>query len=160
MGGSDWIHAEDKALVFGRLLAFGAIAAGGATSIVAGVFADRLGKETIALWALIFSGSAALATAATFGGPPWITMICVLVWGAAILPDSAQFSALVADHSPPEMTGSLMTFQTALGFALTFFTVQATPVLAAEIGWPAVFVIMAIGPAFGIAAMLRLRAME
>ncbi|WP_346913566.1 MFS transporter [uncultured Roseibium sp.] len=151
--------AEDKALVFGRLLAFGAIAAGGATSIVAGIFADRLGKETIALWALIFSGSAALATAATFGGPPWVTILCVLIWGAAILPDSAQFSALVADHSPPEMTGSLMTFQTALGFALTFFTVQATPVLAADIGWPAVFVFMAIGPAFGIVAMLRLRAL-
>ncbi|MEP3303046.1 MAG: MFS transporter, partial [Roseibium sp.] len=64
---------------------------------------------------------------------------------------------LVADHSPPDQAGSLMTFQTALGFALTFATVQLTPALALAIGWPAVFIIMALGPAFGIAAMLRLK---
>ena len=52
----------------------------------------------------------------------------------------AGFGAVLRPRRRPfateEMTGSLMTFQTALGFALTFFTVQATPVLAAAIGWP------------------------
>ncbi|MEJ8475225.1 MFS transporter [Roseibium algae] len=149
--------ANNDAIALGRLLAFGAIAAGGVACIIGGVFADRLGKETIAITALVVSGSAAVATAFTFGGPPWLTIICVLVWGASILPDSAQFSALVADHSPAEKAGSLMTFQTALGFALTFVTVQATPVLALAIGWPAVFIIMALGPVFGIIAMIRLK---
>ena len=51
-----------------------------------------------------------------------------------------------------------MTFQTALGFALTFATVQATPVIAAQVGWPLVLAGLALGPAFGIVAMLRLRA--
>jgi hypothetical protein len=50
-----------------------------------------------------------------------------------------------------------MSFQTALGFALTFLTVQGTPVLAAGIGWPAVFALLALGPAFGIGAMIRLK---
>jgi hypothetical protein len=50
-----------------------------------------------------------------------------------------------------------MTLQTALGFALTFLTVQATPMLAAATDWPTVLVVMAIGPALGIVAMLRLR---
>ncbi len=148
---------ETAAVSWGRITAFLAIAAGGVTSIIGGLYADRIGKANIALVALIFSGSAALATAFSFGGPAWITFICILVWGAAILPDSAQFSALVADHSPPDKAGSLMSFQTALGFALTFFTVQITPVLAAQIGWPLMFALMAIGPAFGIFAMLRLK---
>ncbi|NND49461.1 MAG: MFS transporter, partial [Rhizobiales bacterium] len=65
-----------------------------------------------------------------------------------------------ADASPPGMTGSLMTLQTALGFALTFATVQATPVLATALGWPLVLAGLAIGPAFGIVAMLRLRALR
>ncbi|MBL4893060.1 MAG: hypothetical protein JKX91_14815 [Rhizobiaceae bacterium] len=81
-------------------------------------------------------------------------------WGITIIPDSAQFSALVADASPPDQVGSLMTFQTALGFALTFVTVQITPNLAEMFGWPTVLAGLAIGPAFGIIAMMRLRLME
>ncbi|ADZ72594.1 MFS transporter [Polymorphum gilvum] len=152
--------AEAEAVALGRLVAFSAIAAGGVACIIGGLYADRAGKETIALIALTASASAAVASAASFGGPPWLTILCVLVWGAAILPDSAQFSALVADHSPADRAGSLMTFQTALGFALTFLTVQATPVLAGQIGWPGVFLIMAVGPALGIVAMLRLKALK
>lgn len=151
---------EPEATSLGRITAFAAIAAGGLACVIGGLFADRVGKANIAILAMIVSGSAAVATALTFGGPVWLTVICILIWGASILPDSAQFSALVADHSPAEKAGSLMTFQTALGFALTFVTVQATPVLAAQIGWPGVFLIMAIGPALGVIAMLRLKAMS
>ena len=115
------------------------------------------GKANIAIAAMVISGTAALASALTFGGPVWLTILCVLIWGASILPDSAQFSALVADYAPPDQAGSLMSFQTALGFALTFFTVQLTPLGAELIGWPGVFVLMAIGPAFGILGMLRLK---
>jgi len=146
-----------EAVAFSRLVAFLAIAAGGAACIAAGLAADRIGKANIAILAMAVSGTAAIASALTFGGPVWLTVVCVLVWGAAILPDSAQFSALVADFAPPDQAGSLMTFQTALGFALTFFTVQLTPLGAELIGWPGVFAVMAIGPALGILGMLRLK---
>ena len=49
-----------------------------------------------------------------------------------------------------------MTLQTALGFLLTFFTVQAVPAAAAWLGWPATLALMALGPAAGIEAMRRL----
>jgi hypothetical protein len=99
---------------------------------------------------------AGLATAAAFGGPVWLFVPLVLLWGAAVIPDSAQFSALVADAVPPERAGSLMTFQTAIGFTLTFFTVQAVPAIAAALGWPATLALMAVGPMLGVAAMQRL----
>lgn len=149
--------AADEAIALSRLIAFLAIGAGGAACIVAGLAADRIGKANIAILAMAVSGTAALASALSFGGPVWLTILCVLVWGAAILPDSAQFSALVADHAPPDQAGSLMSLQTALGFALTFFTVQLTPLGAELIGWPGVFAVMAIGPALGILGMLRLK---
>ena len=138
---SAYMAAED-AVSLARLIAFLAIAAGGIACIAAGVLADKVGKANIAILAMAISGTAALLSAITFGGPVWLTILCVLIWGAAILPDSAQFSALVADFAPAEQAGSLMTFQTALGFALTFLTVQVTPMLANGIGWPAVFGIM------------------
>jgi MFS family permease len=144
---------------FARLTAFVAIAAGGIGSIVAGKIADRIGKAEVTIIAMALSGGAAVATAATFGGAVWLTFAIVIVWGATVIADSAQFSALVADASPADQVGSLMTFQTALGFALTFVTVQITPYLASQFGWPLVIAGMALGPTFGIAAMAKLRTM-
>jgi hypothetical protein len=85
-----------------------------------------------------------------------LTFVAVIIWGIAIIPDSPQFSALVADGAPPEIAGSLMTFQTAIGFALTIFTVQITPYVVTWTSWPTVILIMAIGPLFGIYFMRKL----
>ncbi len=147
----------DQATSLGKLTAFLAIGLGGLTCVVAGVFADRIGKAEVTIIAMAASGMAALLTAATFGGPVWLTFVLIVVWGIAVIPDSAQFSALVADAAPPHLSGSLLTFQTALGFTLTIATVQSAPVLAAMFGWPPVLAVLAIGPAVGIVAMQPLR---
>lgn len=139
------------------LAAFLTIALGAFSCIWAGFYADRIGKANIAVMALIGSLVAGLATAASFGGPWWLTFALFIVWGITIVPDSAQFSALVADAAPPELAGSLMTFQTALGFLLTFVTVQLMPVVADYFGWQLTLAMMAIGPALGIVAMWPLR---
>jgi MFS family permease len=139
-----------------RLLTFAAIALGGLLCRPAGRLADRVGKARVASWAMTASAGAGLLTALAYGGPVWLVALLVLVWGAAVIPDSAQFSALVADAVPGERAGSLLSLQTALGFTLTFFTVQAVPSVASALGWPATLAIMAVGPMIGIAAMRRL----
>lgn len=149
-----------EAELLAKWTAFIAIGAGGLTCLIAGLVGDRLGKAETAASAMAVSGLSALLVAATFGGPPWLTFLLVLLWGISIVPDSAQFSALVADAAPPETAGSLLTFQTALGFALTFCTVQIVPMLAREFGWPLVLAGLAFGPAVGVGAMLRLRALQ
>ena len=146
-------HAEQLS----KITAFVAIGSGGLACAFAGSIADRIGKAEVTILAMFLSGASASAVAATFGGPPWLTFALVVIWGIFIIPDSAQFSALVADASAPQQAGSLMTFQTALGFALTFVTVQAMPVLAGKFGWAIVLAGLAIGPALGIVAMWRLR---
>ncbi len=147
----------DEAVSLAKLTAFLAIALGGLACVVAGMVADRIGKAEVTIIAMVVSGLAAIATALTFGGPVWLTFVLIIIWGIAVIPDSAQFSALVADASPPELAGSLLTLQTALGFTLTIATVQIAPALAATVGWPIVLAMLAIGPAFGVAAMMRLR---
>ena len=136
---------------------FAAIGLGAVCAVWAGWVAGRFGKANVALWSLVASLFAGLATAASFGGPWGLTAGLFVLWGIAVIPDSAQFSALVADAAPPELAGSLMTLQTALGFLLTFGTVQLAPVLAAEVGWQAVLAALALGPALGIAAIWALR---
>ncbi|MFV0473302.1 MAG: MFS transporter [Pikeienuella sp.] len=135
------------------LTAFLAIAAGAVFGAPAGWLADRIGKARVAAAAMAISGGSALAVAAAPGGPVWLSFALILLWGASIAPDSAQFSAEIADAAPPAAAGSLLAMQTALGFALTVATVQLTPVLAAHVGWPATLALMALGPAFGIFAL-------
>ena len=137
--------------------AFLAIGLGGLAAVWAGYMSGRVGKANVAIIALVGSLLAGLGTAASFGGPWWITAIAFIVWGITIIPDSAQFSSLVADASPPELAGSLMTFQTALGFLLTFATVQLAPMIAAATGWQVLLAGLALGPAFGLACMWPLR---
>ena len=140
-----------------KLTAFCAIGGGALLCPIAGLLADRIGKAQITIVAMSCSAVAALATAFAWGGPNSWFFVCAVLWGLAIIPDSAQFSALIADYASAENAGSLMTLQTALGFALTIVTVQVTPAIAALTGWPLLFALLALGPVAGIVSMLPLR---
>ena len=149
--------ASDDANSLAKLTAFIAIGSGALMCPLAGIYADRIGKARITIIAMAISGSAAIATAVAFGGPVPLVFVLFVIWGLAVIPDSAQFSALVADIAPAESAGSLMTLQTALGFLLTLITVQLTPLLASRVGWPVVLAALALGPVFGIFAMRPLQ---
>lgn len=138
-------------------IAFGVIAAGGVGSVIGGVLADRFGRTAIASGAMALSGSAALIAAALLDAPLAVLATVLMVWGLTVVADSAQFSAAITELSPPEYVGTALTIQTAVGFLLTLFTIQLVPIFVAVQGWSLAFVTLALGPAFGIWAMLRLR---
>jgi len=144
---------DAAAVELARLVTFAAIGLGALFCVAAGRVADRIGKARVAATAMAVSGTAALATAWSLGGPIPLTIVAALIWGAAVIPDSAQFSALVADAAPPERTGSLLALQTALGFALTTVTVQLAPLVAERTGWALLLAVLAVGPVLGILAM-------
>ncbi|MEM6848873.1 MAG: MFS transporter, partial [Pseudomonadota bacterium] len=134
---------------FGSLIAFAAITLGALACIPVGWLAVSRGKAPVARAVLLASGSSAILAALTFSAPLPIFAAILIVWGIAVIPDSAQFSALVADAAPPDMAGSLLTLQNAIGFALSAVTVQLVPEVAAHAGWPMAMAILAIGPAAG-----------
>lgn len=139
-----------------KLTAFLAVALGGIACVICGRLADKVGKATVAGWIMALSAIAALVAAVSYGGPVWLVMGALIVWGILVVPDSPLFSALVADAAPPERAGSLMTLQTSIGFLLTAVTVQATPWVADAISWPWVLALMGVGPALGVLAMRAL----
>lgn len=137
--------------------AFAVIAIGALGSLAAGKLADRLGRTTLTIASLLMSGTCALTVGLLFGGSPfWLIAVC-LVWGFAIVADSAQFSAAVSELCRPEYTGTALTLQTSLGFLLTLVTIRIIPPLEKWFGWKWAFAFLAIGPAIGVWAMYALR---
>jgi len=139
-----------------RLAGFGVIGIGAAGCVLAGVLADRFGRTTITIASLLLSGSCAVAGGLFFGHPALLTAV-FLVWGFAVVADSAQFSAAVSELADPLYVGTALTVQTSLGFLLTLASIRIVPPLLEELGWERVFMVLALGPVFGIASMLRLR---
>lgn len=144
--------AEARAGVVG----FAMIAAGGIGSVAAGRWADRLGRERVAIRAMWISGFCALAMGWLLRAPAWLAVPVAIMWGASVVADSAQFSALVTEVAPEHAVGTALTLQTALGFLLTSFSIAAVPHLRGAGGWPLAFGVLAVGPALGILAMRRL----
>ena len=140
----------------GRLVGFAVIAVGGLGSALAGKLADRWGRTATAALSLAISGVCCLVAGAAFESPGLLTAIC-LIWGFAVVADSAQFSAAISELTESSHVGTALTMQTCAGFLLTLLTIRAIPVLVDSLGWEWAFVFLAVGPAAGIASMLRLR---
>jgi MFS family permease len=144
----------------GSLVAFVAIASGAIGCMTAGVWADRFGKAEVAGASMAVSGICALAAGALFGRPLLWLLAFAVVWGFSVVSDSAQFSALVAEHSPRTHVGTALTLQMCLGFLLTMVSMRMIPAVAALVGWQWVFVTLVPGPWLGTLAMRRLRASQ
>ena len=148
--------ASDVGAKTAAFASFAVIAAGGLGSVVAGKLADRLGRSSVTIAALIVSGFCSIAVGFLFGrSPAALTAVC-LVWGFAVVADSAQFSAGLSELCRPEYTGTALAIQTSLGFLLTMVTIRLSPALASAVGWRYAFGVLAIGPAVGAWAMARL----
>jgi MFS family permease len=141
-----------------RLAGFATIAVGAVGSVWAGKLADRIGRTRVTIWSLWISGACSLVAGLLFDAPGVLTALC-LVWGFSVVADSAQFSAAVSELSDSRYVGTALTLQTSLGFLLTLFTIRLIPELVEVVGWRWGFAILALGPAFGIWSMNRLRSL-
>jgi MFS family permease len=141
------------------LAAFGVVAAGGIGCVAAGALADRWGRTTLTVIAMALSGSSAIVTGLLFGAAPALVIAVAVMWGMTVIADSAQFSTAVSELAPPGTAGSALALQTAAGFLLTAATIYAVSLLdpGNAAGWRLAFALLALGPAVGIVAMLRLR---
>jgi MFS family permease len=137
---------------------FAVIAAGGIGAIVAGLVADRGDRALVCAVVMLVSGACAVAIGPASEVSLGLTFAVALVWGVFVVADSAQFSACVVLLSPPELTGTMLTVQTCLGFLLTAVTIQVLPALLPTLGWTWGFAVLGLGPLLGAWAMLRLRA--
>jgi hypothetical protein len=109
--------------------------------------------------AMAVSGSSAVVCGLLFGAPAWIVFAVAVVWGISVVADSAQFSSAVSELARPGSAGSALSLQVAMGFLLTSVTILVLGLvdIADGAAWRVAFIVLAMGPGVGIAAMWRLR---
>jgi MFS family permease len=142
-----------NAAATGSVAAFVTIGSGTAGCILAGWFGDRIGRAQVAMLAMAVSAVCAVLTVVVYGASPAWFFALAVVWGFAVVADSAQFSALVSEYSPREHVGTALTLQTCLGFLLTIVTIEALPRFAGAVGWRWASLLLVPGPDLGIWAM-------
>src|SRR5207302_7621684 len=106
-------------------VAFIAVAIGFFGCVWAGRAADRLGsrftilaqrtsgRARVTVIAMAVSGACCVAIALAFHHPTIVVAIAI-VWGVAVIADSAQFSAAVTELASPSYVGTALTTQVAL----------------------------------------------
>ena len=139
------------------LLTFGVVAVGAVGCLAGGVLADRFGRIPVTVGMMAVSGACALLIGFAFDGPHWLFLLIAAIWGASVIGDSAQFSAVTTEVADSGLVGTALSLQMGLGFALTIVSISLVPHLVGWLGgWRWCFAVLAPGPALGIWAMSAL----
>lgn len=141
------------------------IAIGAVGCIWAGMASDRLQlaadsariaqRARVTVIAMGVSAACCIVAALVFHFP-LVLLLVSLIWGIAVIADSAQFSAIISEVAEKSYMGTALTLQTALGFLLTALVIRLMAAIASRFGWQVAVASMALGPVLGIWAMTGL----
>jgi MFS family permease len=133
------------------LLSFGIIAIGGLACVLGAFISEKLGTRRIAFLALLLSGICCLLSPFAFSFEiPILFLAFLFFWGMFVIADSPLFSTLVAQNVNPEIKGTALTIVNSIGFAITVVSIQTITFLQAISESNYVYLVLSIGPAFGL----------
>jgi MFS family permease len=138
------------------LLSFTVIAIGGAGCIAGAALARRSGSQRVAAVSLAVSGLCCLLFPPAALAGPMAVLALLLLWGATVVTDSPQFSALSAAACPPHAVGSALALQNAIGFLISMVSIALSSALLDRWGTQVTWLLLP-GPILGVIAILRWR---
>ena len=136
--------------------AFCIIAAGAIGCALGGVISLTAGSARVAFAQLLASGVCCAISPLLFDAPTPVFLAFLVFWGIVVVGDSPQFSALNAQNAPPELVGSALTIANCIGFSITIVGIQFLNYLATVVSTGYLFFPLAIGPVFGLIALMPL----
>jgi len=136
-------------------LSFAIIGIGALGCIAGGWWSQRVGSARVAATALGLSALCCAVFPFSEALPAWAKISLLLLWGASVVADSPHFSALSARACPPEIIGSALAFQNAIGFAITMFSIHLGTAWLADWGTNIAWLLLP-GPLLGLIGLYPL----
>jgi len=141
------------------LLSFFIIASGSISCVVGGYLSQGIGSAKTATMALFISGICCLFSPLFFYLPVPLFLILIFTWGVTVVPDSPQFSTLVAQYAPAHLRGTALTIYNSIGFSIAVVSLIIIDYVFHSNGLLAnhkTFLLLGFGALFGLPFMIRL----
>ena len=140
-------------------LSFLAIAIGAIGSVAGGYISEKTGSAKVAIWSLLISGICCFISPFSYSFPYFFFLVLVLIWGLTVVPDSPQFSTLVAQYAPDELKGTALTIYNSIGFAITTISLYVIDRIfhsTGFLGGENTFALLGLGALVGLPSAIRL----
>jgi MFS family permease len=137
-------------------MSFLIIASGGLACIFSGIMSERFGVKRIATIALCLSCMCCITSPFfLFNSSIFFFEAFLFFWGLVVIADSPLFSTLIAQAAPVESRGTSLTIVNCIGFSITIASIQLINSMSVSLGNNFTYLLLAIGPIAGIAALLK-----
>ncbi|MEO9894395.1 MFS transporter [Aurantibacter sp.] len=138
------------------LLSFIIIGLGGLACIISGYLSEKIGTKQTATIALLLSGLCCLISPLLITTQSEYLFIgFLLFWGMVVVADSPLLSTLVAKNAPSEIKGTALTIVNCIGFSISIISIQLLTFLIDISNTNLMYMLLAIGPIFGLIALLK-----
>lgn len=136
--------------------AFLVIAMGTVGCLIGGELSKTMTSSRVASYALGLSGLCCLLYPWIKDVPLMLQLMFWAIWGMSAAADSPQLSAISAKACPPEIVGTALTIQNAIGFGITMVSIQLCTVLIPYLNHYISWVLLP-GPILGLILLNQVR---
>ena len=88
-----------------------------ASSLIGNRLAESLGRDRIVALAMLSGAALSLVAGFTFDASPWVVLLFVVLWNAAIYLDSSALTAGTVQAADPALRGATMGLHSMFGYA-------------------------------------------
>lgn len=154
------LYAEKNAITLNiPLLSFLVIGSGSLSCIAGGFVSRTAGSAKVATISLLISGLCCLLSPLIFSFPLYLFLGMIFTWGMTVVPDSPQFSSLVAQYAPDDLRGTALTIYNSIGFTISTISLWVIDRVFHSTGFMGganTFILLGAGAIAGLPPMFRL----
>ncbi|WP_459213179.1 MFS transporter [Aquimarina rhabdastrellae] len=137
------------------LWSFIIIGVGSLSCILSGYASNIYGVKKVAKIVLTASGICCVLLPIMYQQSWLVFIVFLLFWGMVVIADSPLFSTMVAHSASAEIKGTALTIVNCIGFLITVVSIQFITRVLTIIPSEYVFILLTLGPLFGIISMKK-----